>query len=114
MSTIHEELLFFFLNATPTTAIYTLSLHDALPISLIGGPGSDTLDGGAGINTADYSAAPAGVTDFSGLVFDGTGGVDHLYRSEEHTSELQSHVNLVCRLLLEKKKNTMYADDVSV
>src|SRR6266567_9421012 len=75
---------FFFFNDTATTEIYTLSLHDALPIGL-------------------------------GLAFLGAGGPDlrrDLHpiaragkgRSEEHTSELQSQSNLVCRLLLEKKK----------
>src|SRR2546427_5433790 len=69
----------FFFNDTATTEIYTLSLHDALPIS----PG---LLGARG---------PAG----------GAGGVANRgVRSEEHTSELQSQSNLVCRLLLEKKK----------
>src|SRR6267142_6996234 len=68
---------FFFFNDTATTEIYTLSLHDALPISRQGStpPGSPA---------AQAHATPAP-------------------RSEEHTSELQSHVNLVCRLLLEKK-----------
>src|SRR5436309_9086750 len=76
-------IFFFFFNDTPTTEIYTLSLHDALPI----GPNNrmpaivdhDPQGGGAPI-----------------AVFES--------RSEEHTSELQSRENLVCRLLLEKKK----------
>src|SRR5690242_21797612 len=76
---------FFFFNDTATTEIYTLSLHDALPIS--------TQD--------DVAAALA---DAGTFVF-ARAGVD---RSEEHTSELQSHVNLVCRLLLEKKKKKHY------
>src|SRR6266511_6409341 len=69
----------FFFNDTATTEIYTLSLHDALPISA----------------TAAWSASrpwPASTSSPSGG------------RSEEHTSELQSRENLVCRLLLEKKK----------
>src|SRR5690242_21419992 len=90
----------FFFNDTATTEIYTLSLHDALPIlrrrlrrgpallphlwcpsrrPAAGGGRPDQADGGAGAGRGDG-------------------------RSEEHTSELQSHVNLVCRLLLEKKK----------
>src|SRR6185369_17894053 len=69
-------LFFFFFNDTATTEIYTLSLHDALPIS--------TPSGACG-----PTPTCAGIC--------GT-------RSEEHTSELQSHLNLVCRLLLEKKK----------
>src|SRR2546430_16161830 len=73
---------FFFFNDTATTEIYTLSLHDALPISPAGRcPAAHRLlrrrSGGAG-------ARPR-------------------HRSEEHTSELQSQSNLVCRLLLEKK-----------
>src|SRR5260221_7810697 len=72
---------FFFFNDTATTEIYTLSLHDALPIS-------------------SRSALPPGlslcITRFSEVI---------AHRSEEHTSELQSHSDLVCRLLLEKKKN---------
>src|SRR4051812_50100947 len=76
----------FFFNDTATTEIYTLSLHDALPISLASAHVPETLRG-------------------SGLALVGTAtSTTRLFRSEEHTSELQSHVNLVCRLLLEKKK----------
>src|SRR5256885_7506739 len=71
--------LFFFFNDTATTEIYTLSLHDALPISR-GGPRRSTRPA-----PACRRARPR-------------------RRSEEHTSELQSPCNLVCRLLLEKKK----------
>src|SRR5947209_14312616 len=70
---------FFFFNDTATTEIYTLSLHDALPI----------------LNFARLLAALQTFVD------------DHfvpVWRSEEHTSELQSRQYLVCRLLLEKKK----------
>src|SRR2546430_11050880 len=81
--------VFFFFNDTATTEIYTLSLHDALPI----------CDGGAGFAGdgrkphagASIEAQPAPLMSPTG-------------RSEEHTSELQSQSNLVCRLLLEKKK----------
>src|SRR2546421_13110389 len=83
---------FFFFNDTATTEIYTLSLHDALPISLRicarsswsmtllmrGRPGGPRRNGSENESTL---------------------------RSEEHTSELQSRSDLVCRLLLEKKKN---------
>src|SRR6185436_21111596 len=72
-------LFFFFFNDTATTEIYTLSLHDALPISRVDLPGSHTLP-----------------------VYKANGG--YAARSEEHTSELQSPDHLVCRLLLEKKK----------
>src|SRR2546427_6039414 len=85
-------IFFFFFNDTATTEIYTLSLHDALPIS-DGRPG--------GIDPA------GGGDDLPGPVVhvhreDAAGG--GAARSEEHTSELQSQSNLVCRLLLEKKK----------
>src|SRR5688572_31285443 len=72
---------FFFFNDTATTEIYTLSLHDALPIGLVLGYEW----------TGSYPLA---------LLIAAGGAV----RSEEHTSELQSQSNLVCRLLLEKKK----------
>src|SRR2546430_10110444 len=73
----------FFFNDTATTEIYTLSLHDALPISSI---------------YRHHTARSPRTTSAACL---------HLaaQRSEEHTSELQSQSNLVCRLLLEKKKN---------
>src|SRR5258708_24067805 len=74
---------FFFFNDTATTEIYTLSLHDALPIS----PTFTTI-------LAEHLARASGRTAHEGI--DG--------RSEEHTSELQSPDHLVCRLLLEKKK----------
>src|SRR5947208_4243362 len=83
--------LLFFFNVPPPTEIYTLSLHDALPISI-------TQPSDRRPNCA--SAPPA-----STIVSPGTG---RRLRSEEHTSELQSPDHLVCRLLLEKKKkNTL-------
>src|SRR5260370_42694138 len=79
---------FFFFNDTATTEIYTLSLHDALPIYLVQRHLAKSL--GAGLFRRQRPAlAHALFTQ---------------HRSEEHTSELQSHLNLVCRLLLEKKK----------
>src|SRR2546430_11961542 len=81
--------VFFFFNDTATTEIYTLSLHDALPIS----QGRDR--GARGRGGAHFRARrPSG-----GLRLGDEGD-----RSEEHTSELQSQSNLVCRLLLAKKK----------
>src|SRR5260370_4049567 len=78
---------FFFFNDTATTEIYTLSLHDALPISL---------------NGASFPVqVPVREKPFVEVV--PLSDWLHLQRSEEHTSELQSHLNLVCRLLLEKK-----------
>src|SRR2546430_14701811 len=76
---------FFFFNDTATTEIYTLSLHDALPISGAGRAASPRSDRAR--RTARCGADRGSRT-----------------RSEEHTSELQSQSNLVCRLLLEKKK----------
>src|SRR3712207_9423264 len=103
--------LCFFFNDTATTEIYTLSLHDALPIYLQ----VDTADGGRhlpGDGAGDdhqVRLARRGAEDLSaeaGEVVARGGGGDHL-RSEEHTSELQSRQYLVCRLLLEKKKTHM-------
>src|SRR5436190_17370569 len=82
----HIIFFIFFFNDTATTEIYTLSLHDALPISLIV---AVIATGGL------IPDQPKGYIQRVGL------GV---LRSEEHTSELQSHSDLVCRLLLEKKK----------
>src|SRR2546430_5581645 len=79
------NLFFFFFNDTATTEIYTLSLHDALPISLRCG------------STA-WPRAPGPGSCWRSRVCCCSS------RSEEHTSELQSQSNLVCRLLLEKKK----------
>src|SRR2546426_11034641 len=89
-------LSFFFFNDTATTEIYTLSLHDALPIlvnsctSTMRSPFfmyCPTLSRGFGVVTTPPTAL-------------------RTVRSEEHTSELQSPCNLVCRLLLEKKKKS--------
>src|SRR5438477_3226270 len=85
--------VFFFFNITSTTEIYTLSLHDALPIYVVQSDAAVRLRDAGGLVLADLRAAAA--DDRSHLP---------QARSEEHTSELQSHVNLVCRLLLEKKK----------
>src|SRR5256885_16131090 len=80
-------LLFFFFNDTATTEIYTLSLHDALPICV------------RGVRRQGGASRP------HRRVRVGGGPPDRQpARSEEHTSELQSPCNLVCRLLLEKKK----------
>src|SRR2546430_15692348 len=93
----NEMFSFFFFNDTATTEIYTLSLHDALPIS------RRVFDRRHGILAlgADRQTAGAAARRFPecvALASDGAGP-----RSEEHTSELQSQSNLVCRLLLEKK-----------
>src|SRR2546422_4598177 len=89
---------FFFFNDTATTEIYTLSLHDALPICgvvqreprTLGQRRAETLGDRLGGDVARDGASR---------------------RSEEHTSELQSRLHLVCRLLLEKKKKHERAPD---
>src|SRR5438045_8820708 len=84
---LHIFLFFFFFNDTAPTEIYTLSLHDALPISGVRG----------GIVDRDLVAGARALEDRSV-------SEHRAARSEEHTSELQSLRHLVCRLLLEKKK----------
>src|SRR3712207_8730871 len=86
--------IFFFFNDTATTEIYTLSLHDALPICCEG----SLLRGVSTVLAPVYSPCVVG---FSLIP---VADVDVVLRSEEHTSELQSRQYLVCRLLLEKKK----------
>src|SRR5690349_24290666 len=81
-------LFFFFFNDTATTEIYTLSLHDALPISL-------TASAVEPARRQPASTACASASSLRSKAWT---------RSEEHTSELQSRRDLVCRLLLEKKK----------
>src|ERR1035437_11037524 len=76
--------LFFFFNDTATTEIYTLSLHDALPIWMLSCTCQDLRREALWVN--------------------------NILRSEEHTSELQSRQYLVCRLLLEKKNDTARAE----
>src|SRR3712207_8501595 len=95
-------LFFFFFNDTATTEIYTLSLHDALPILCVAqttatSPFSATfnLSGVWGSRTLTQMVSVRSQDDRATHV-----------RSEEHTSELQSRQYLVCRLLLEKKKKT--------
>src|SRR5947207_15789113 len=77
---VRLTLMFFFFNDTATTEIYTLSLHDALPISCCASA------------IARWDSVTVSIA------------AETIGRSEEHTSELQSHSDLVCRLLLEKKK----------
>src|SRR2546429_6500796 len=96
---------FFFFNDTATTEIYTLSLHDALPI--------------CGVPVFSYHLVePLELeSDLEFLAANGycTLGSRELleHRSEEHTSELQSRLHLVCRLLLEKKKKTYFYTQLS-
>src|SRR5687768_18447349 len=86
---------FFFFNDTATTEIYTLSLHDALPILII-------AELAPFIHREDAPPGPLAVAVGFAVAVDQR----PIRRSEEHTSELQSRLHLVCRLLLEKKKNT--------
>src|SRR5256885_7412283 len=91
---------FFFFNDTATTEIYTLSLHDALPIfvvidgRIVGVDNSERYERGTNTKVIDLK------------------GRRVIPRSEEHTSELLSPCNLVCRLLLEKKKLSHIQDHV--
>src|SRR5437762_13204899 len=89
----YPRLFLFFSNPSSTPDIYTLSLHDALPIC------ADRDGHLAG--SADHHAFDNGLA----AVVDVTWGSRYRRRSEEHTSELQSPMYLVCRLLLEKKKS---------
>src|SRR5438046_4031390 len=87
---------YFFFNHTATTEIYTLSLHDALPIFHSKEQKCRYKQGDRRPGD-EYSLPTSPRSLFAEIL---------LQRSEEHTSELQSLTNLVCRLLLEKKKNT--------
>src|SRR5207244_12686691 len=95
-------LFHFFFNDTATTDIYTLSLHDALPISFLGA-GARTRPGRYRQRLRRGSCCRPAARDGSEV---GLNRCRFEHRSEEHTSELQSPDHLVCRLLLEKKKNT--------
>src|SRR5260370_13247752 len=96
-------LFVFFFNDTATTEIYTLSLHDALPIC--------RRAASRCVRCARRRSAPPRSPDNPAAARSGWhAGV----RSEEHTSELQSHLNLVCRLLLEKKKKTVRSRQLCV
>src|SRR5688572_31402871 len=102
----------FFINAPATTAIYTLSLHDALPIYSRTRVGFVAQLGERLVQRDEsFFTEPGGLRcgdpvppHWHDLVE--RQQLHHLVRSEEHTSELQSQSNLVCRLLLEKKKQT--------
>src|SRR5258708_9020814 len=100
MSFLSPLFLFFFFNDTATTEIYTLSLHDALPIC---GEVDEHQDG----RIAKQLHVPAHARAH------GRRGRQR-QRSEEHTSELQSPDHLVCRLLLEKKKKRSQQPDDTV
>src|SRR6266404_9194619 len=91
-------LFFFFFNDTATTEIYTLSLHDALPISR---------------RSRRSAFTPPSPTQSPQMRTEPTSSTNAHARSEEHTSELQSLAYLVCRLLLEKKKKYKSIPDMS-
>src|SRR2546430_13637922 len=95
-------MLLFFFNDTATTEIYTLSLHDALPIS--------AAKVSRNISSKRYSFTIAPISRSSVMTRPSkpNSSRSNCVRSEEHTSELQSQSNLVCRLLLEKKKKTYH------
>src|SRR3712207_8212696 len=107
-------MMFFFFKDTATTEIYTLSLHDALPIfqdlvvaravarepDHVAGVHVDAV---LGLRPLVALARPAPVAQQVAR------DVEHQHRSEEHTSELQSRQYLVCRLLLEKKKTVLHS-----
>src|SRR3712207_7700550 len=94
---------YFFFNDTATTEIYTLSLHDALPIFDDAGGRRSGARRGTGPHSLEVGPDQR--------VVQATEGRHRVraHRSEEHTSELQSRQYLVCRLLLEKKKKTTYS-----
>src|SRR5258708_16110304 len=99
--------ILFFFNDTATTEIYTLSLHDALPIcsSSASVPGKLLMRSGSP-DSVTVELTSVQVVKVVGVLVSERSVVVILDRSEEHTSELQSPDHLVCRLLLEKKKNT--------
>src|SRR5438034_2240240 len=93
---LHSVLFLFFFNDTATTEIYTLSLHDALPILRRDAGQHRRRRVREGPRAVRHGSRRRGRRRHGPLAGSG--------RSEEHTSELQSHSDLVCRLLLEKKK----------
>src|SRR2546427_8558932 len=97
MVSSHLTFLFFFFNDTATTEIYTLSLHDALPIWYCRQLSLHQIAYQIHQRLAVRDMPRAAMTA----------------RSEEHTSELQSQSNLVCRLLLEKKKTRVTVNNLS-
>src|SRR3712207_8392279 len=104
------SLTFFFFNDTATTEIYTLSLHDALPIYVFQNYREALFPWMSAFANIEYPLKLMRVpkAERRGRV---QALVDHLgVRSEEHTSELQSRQYLVCRLLLEKKKDSILYD----
>src|SRR2546421_7169452 len=112
---LSRMLFFFFFNDTATTEIYTLSLHDALPIFIVRLEGEGFLEAsGRGKTLRRHVGDPGALLDWLATVPSARRVRERLdvslyARSEEHTSELQSRSDLVCRLLLEKKKKSHIA-----
>src|SRR3712207_8502029 len=104
-------MFFFFFNDTATTEIYTLSLHDALPI--YEAVSAEDLHAFLGRAHRNLRGVELGhrreLRHALARVLDGRGAMAE-QRSEEHTSELQSRQYLVCRLLLEKKRVLLHND----
>src|SRR5688572_32553702 len=103
--------MIFFFTHTASSEIHTLSLHDALPIYVTASGRDSSIADRLGVCRDQGRAGRIGHVDRGDPVLTGD-GAHRVYvaaldrdRSEEHTSELQSQSNLVCRLLLEKKKN---------
>src|SRR3712207_7880416 len=101
----HDTIFFF--NDTATTEIYTLSLHDALPISSVVDEKEKFSSRTTLLRTSTWPTPSGPVRPDELLKMPQS-------RSEEHTSELQSRQHLVCRLLLEKKKTTAYPSFASL
>src|SRR2546430_10004704 len=105
-------LTFFFFNDTATTEIYTLSLHDALPILKFPEHSKESpqFSGSCQLNGHDLPGFAIGVlrNEEGAAILQALSAwrIDEKQRSEEHTSELQSQSNLVCRLLLETKNTS--------
>src|SRR5438093_9902811 len=97
-TSLHYFTFFFFFTDTATTVIYTFSLHDALPICVVADEEPAGADHRRGPHVERGRCDPFTPAEGAAAVVNGS------HRSEEHTSELQSLTNLVCRLLLEKKK----------
>src|SRR2546427_6800116 len=105
---VHSRPFFFFFNDTATTEIYTLSLHDALPIYRAPAPPRRARPARPRRGWHRRASGPAPHSSAATSTRATPHGVTR--RSEEHTSELQSQSNLVCRLLLEKKKKKTHRD----
>src|SRR5437868_14740103 len=99
---VHINFILFFFHASATSKLYTLSLHDALPIFF-------QQHGRIFLQDAPVAARALAQQDqFVAALAEAEEEAQQRHRSEEHTSELQSRFDLVCRLLLEKKNITNY------